>query len=567
MSRRHPPMPSIPRWLRWVSWGSVALAVVVLFGIWPLSGSDLLMHLTLGRWIVQHGSVPRVDEWSYVSAGQEFIAHSWLAELVFYRLEQAAGTVGFTLLQFGLISVALLCTLRVAQLLKAPWTATIVLAPVVLALMWARLEFRPQLFTTAFLAFELLLLISVHTGQRSWLWLWGLPPLFALWVNLHGGWPQGVAILAAIAVAVALRPRMSQIPRRPLLLVIGACLVALLCNPYGLRLVTFPVDTMQTTWIQDLVAGSEWQAPWFNAGWRTVGGGRLVPLQAVFYGYVALLVAVLAVMVRRWRTVDLVPLMVMALWLALGAYHLRTVSDMALLTGPLVAASCRSRAWQSRQWPLWAGSVGALALVVVALWGASHYRDWRWTRGEPICVEAAVARWGRPVRAFGRPELTDWLLYTLPGRVTVSHTFDYVTGRENLAALSAVWQGRASWQLWLDRYGVDVVLLNAGASRTVSRLTAMGWHIIHLEDRWVVLGRPGEAGEIPSYYFIKPWTNESVTPANAPAVLEEANRALAECPAGATFAWAYKAEALWLLGREAEALEAGANIPSKLIIR
>jgi hypothetical protein len=98
MSRRHPPMPPIPRWLRWVSWGSVALAVVALFGIWPLSGGDLLMHLTLGRWIVPHGAAPRVEKWSYVSARQEFIAHSWLAELVFYRLEQAAGTVGFTLL-------------------------------------------------------------------------------------------------------------------------------------------------------------------------------------------------------------------------------------------------------------------------------------------------------------------------------------------------------------------------------------------------------------------------------------------------------------------------------------
>jgi hypothetical protein len=54
---------------------------------------------------------------SFVSAGREFIAHSWGAELVFYGLEQAAGTLGFALLRLALIGTALWCALRVARLL------------------------------------------------------------------------------------------------------------------------------------------------------------------------------------------------------------------------------------------------------------------------------------------------------------------------------------------------------------------------------------------------------------------------------------------------------------------
>jgi hypothetical protein len=195
---------SLPRWQTLAAWLSLVCAVVVLFGLSPLAGSDLWMHLILGRWIWTHGWVPSTDPFSYITEGQPFIAHSWLAEVAFYLVEQSAGTVGFMLLRFALIILALTAALQTARLLKAPWPAVMLLAPFVLGLMWSRLEFRPQLFTSAFLAVELWLIVSVHTGQRSWRWLWALPPLYALWINLHPGWVQGMVLLVAITGALVL---------------------------------------------------------------------------------------------------------------------------------------------------------------------------------------------------------------------------------------------------------------------------------------------------------------------------------------------------------------------------
>jgi hypothetical protein len=57
-----------------------------------------------------------------------------------------------------------------------------------------------------------------------------------------------------------------------------------------------------------------------------------------------------------------------------------------------------------------------------------------------------------------------------------------------------------------------------------------------------------------------------VTPQNAAAVLKEATRALDTCPEAATFAWAYRAEALRLLGRYEESAEARRQVPQQLII-
>ena len=42
---------SLPRWQTTTAWLSLVCAVVALLGLSPLAGSDLWMHMTLGRWI------------------------------------------------------------------------------------------------------------------------------------------------------------------------------------------------------------------------------------------------------------------------------------------------------------------------------------------------------------------------------------------------------------------------------------------------------------------------------------------------------------------------------------
>jgi hypothetical protein len=236
--------------------------VPVLFGVWPLSGGDLIMHLTVGRWSWEHGRVPLTDSFSYVTEGQPFIAHSWLAELAFYLLERSGGTLAFMGLRFAAIALALWCAARTALALGAkPW-ALLTITPLVLMIVWGRLEFRPQLLTTALLSLQLWLVITVHLGQQSWRWLWLLPPLYVLWINWHGGWPQGLLMWLAITGAVAAmeyRARWlgSESPSH-----LRSWQLALLANPYGINLITFP-RTMEAGWIR---RGVEWQSPWVSHG-------------------------------------------------------------------------------------------------------------------------------------------------------------------------------------------------------------------------------------------------------------------------------------------------------------
>ena len=124
---------------------------------------------------------------------------------------------------------------------------------------------------------------------------------------------------------------------------------------------------------------------------------------------------------------------------------------------------------------------------------------------------------------------------------------------------------------FLARFPTDFIMLRhrglaAGVyQRLVHRL---GWVFVFESDQVFVLASPQQPALIAAegYRHILPWRYLPVTPTNAPAVLREADRALQACPAGARFAWAYRAEALRLLGRHEEAETARRKVPQQLWI-
>ena len=536
------------------------------------------MHLTVGRWIWAHGWVPSTDPFSYITEGQPFLAHSWLAEVVFYLVEQTAGTAGLMLLRFSLIGLALTAMLKTARLFKASWPAVMLLAPFVLGLMWSRLECRPQLFSSAFLAVTLWLIVSVHTGQRSWRWLWALPPLFAVWINLHAGWVQGVVLLVAIMVALGLMElrwrwlgcgATSQLPLWSMALVLVGCLLALFINPYGARLLYFPVE-MQAEWVRALTP--EWQSPWSLAGWRGVSGGAFVDMRPLFFGYAALVAGILCVTGWRWRTVDLVPLCLMALWLGLSLWHLRGVLDAVLITAPLVVASLPSE-WRARSWPLLVGSGLMIGLTAVGLWSAhAVWADpreggFRWNREEPVCVVTSIERLGLSGRFFSTR--ADILLWRFHPRVRVDYTWEYVAGPVLTAERQAARKGGpAELHAYFERYQVDVIVLNIGAGRCRPGIGG-AWVGARTSRRQLFYHGAAEigAGACRSTNSLGPgrmlrWT--------APMRLGSWQRRSKHCgtvPLTPPLPGAIRRRALRTLGRHQEALDAAVNIPQRFVIR
>ena len=126
---------------------------------------------------------------------------------------------------------------------------------------------RPHLFSFLFLVLFHYLL--EHWRRRGGRRLWLLPPLMLLWANLHGGFAAGFLLLGAYLVGTAAgmigagteacrtaRGRMAE-----LLGVAAACLAATLVNPYGWRLLLFPLKLVSDRYLMDHVTWMANAAP------------------------------------------------------------------------------------------------------------------------------------------------------------------------------------------------------------------------------------------------------------------------------------------------------------------
>ena len=206
--------------------------------------ADLWGHLTFGRDIVRTGSVQTTDTYSFTS-DQPWVNHEWLAEVTMwsaYRLAGAPGLVTLKLVLACLVALALLVSWR-PHAFPAMWRDGLLFAVAMSA--WPQLQFvRPQLFSLVLFAWLLVVLERVRTSGRL-RWLFGVPPMFAAWVNFHGGWIVGAVALLIFTLCALFDRTTSFRTKAGLAATTAAALVATLCNPYGTGMLAFLADTVR----------------------------------------------------------------------------------------------------------------------------------------------------------------------------------------------------------------------------------------------------------------------------------------------------------------------------------
>jgi len=454
----------------------VCASVLHAWGV-NTADEDLWNHVTWGRAMLADGAVLRIDRWSYTAAGAPFFDHEWLADVVFAALFDRAGSAGLVALKLVLGATTVVAMLGSAGTLArarglaggvhpATAAATLVLA---LASVGPGAAFRPQLFTMALLAVEWALLeradARMDAGRSPGWTLAAVPPLVALWANLHGGFLIGVALAGTFTVAALLRG-----PHRRLgvLAAALATVAAPLANPYGLSLYGYLLATLGmhgriTEWMPIVpwdashlrftllvVATAAAVLPWW---WRGRGSrGGLVDWRVAFLAVAALVAfrqrrhtvlfaiaaaPVLLVALETWRRAALArrpalrPRRRVAAAIAAGAIAVAGVQAVGV-AGPLAAAGGGIRI-PSDEFP-----TAAVTFL----------------RASGVAGNVAVPfEWGA------------YALYHLGDRIRV-----FIDGRFEAVYPPAViedWfrfaDGRRGWERLLDAYPTDVVVIERTA--------------------------------------------------------------------------------------------------------
>jgi hypothetical protein len=379
----------------------------------PAADGDIWWHLSAGREMVRTHAVPAVDTLSVSAAGRPWTDLHWLFQLLAYGVFRAGGLgllVAAKALAVGVGAALLLAAVeRGAQaragvppapgaMDAAPSAARLagpLLVPVLaLALLAVRplLLLRPVVLTLLFLSVYTWILERFRTGGRARA-LWWLPCLQVVWVNCQGLSPLGPALIACHLAGGWLgarlgRPELPAGAGRRLLPILGACLLAGLVTPYGLRGFLLPLALLGrvTPTAGNVFSGNvaENVPPWIL--------GRSAPGEVWHLSWFLLLLAASFVAGRRALVLGrcLVALVFAALALlanrnVLLFYWLASPVVAWNLTPPLAAAIERLRARAPALRRLPAGLHGAVVAAVAVLTVAA-------ARGEPSIAEPAPFR-------------------------------------------------------------------------------------------------------------------------------------------------------------------------------
>ena len=326
--------------------GSV-MSIVFLLALRPMTDPDIGWHLRNAEYLLHAHRMIRQDMYAFSTAGMPWINHEWLAEVPYYLGWRLWGANGLLLVMVTTLEAIFLGVFWLAWFhsrnLKAAWLVTSCAA------LFGTVSFGPRtlLFGWVALVSELLLLAR-HERSRSLVptgglvghrALWLLPPLFLVWINLHGSWLIGFVLLLCyggcglvqVQTGCIENTRWSSRELQYFGAVLLLCFGALFANPYGWRLVAYPFDLAFRQKL-NVATVQEWQ----SLDWHSARG-------EIFFAVLALSFAAQLLRKRTW------PLHHLA-FLCIGVYSAITYSRFlflaAILVLPLLA---RDIPWGTRQ--------------------------------------------------------------------------------------------------------------------------------------------------------------------------------------------------------------------------
>ncbi len=444
---------------------------------------DTALHTAIGNWVLDHGRVPVTDPFSFTHPHAPWLAVEWGTGVVFAALNHAVGLKGIVFL-CGLM-IAALITVMLRTMLAAGGDLLLSILVVLLASNALALHYhaRPHLFTLLFLAITAWI-ITVDRLHRT-RWIWFLPPLTVLWVNLHPGFVFLFAYLGVLVAGSAAEWWLgngSRASTTRYAVLTAVCGAASFINPFGWNLHVDIFSDFQAKGMTDLI--QEFQAPAF----------RTAP-QLYFMVFLFAGLALCGLFIRQKRIVE--PLLILGLGYA-SLTSVRHSTVFVVLVAPIIVAelSVYWRAWQERQPRTSAAraldtlstekrpafsrnSVWLLAgLAAIFLWSPAEQWPADFDKDMfPVEIAAEHPELATK-RLFTTEQWADYLLLRNYPRQTVFYDDRSFYGEQMFRTVQNLLNGSAGWQKALDQYGADLVLLPPNSALTARLRESPAWTVV-----------------------------------------------------------------------------------------
>jgi hypothetical protein len=485
------------------------LLVVATIALSSLTVFDFWWYLASGQRILATRSVPTTDPFSYTAEGRPWINYMWATQVLFTLLWERWGRLAL----IGLKTATVVATFGVVlATMRARGVHPLMASAITLLAAWTGAEFwhaRPQTFTYLFVAILLWLLRAGWEHRLLGLAL--VPPLVALWVNLHAGFVMAFVVIGTVGLGTAL-PLLLDLERRGAgwrvvaltgLLGISAGAASLL-NPFGVRAILFPLEVVRST--PFMTSTIEWFPPNFHHGsFRPLELMLLLLFPAFAWGR------------GQLRVADVGLVLVLA---HLGLTSVRHVPLFAIVAAPPLAAALQEVLAKTRRID-WAGirdglrrrmpslapaltapSAPIVAGAVLLLTAVSaHWAGMAQVPTNPLRLDLNEGRYPEQTMAFIRENQLPrqlfsvyawggyelWRLYPEYRMFMDGRT--HVYGPDVLKDFLDVVNVSPRWQGVLDRWQVQTILALRPSPLSETLRVQGGWRSVFTEREAVVFVR------------------------------------------------------------------------------
>jgi hypothetical protein len=492
--------------------GAVGIVLfIVLLSVFQPADPDYFWHLKTGEYIVAHHALPGGDVFSFTRAGQPWVLHEWLFEVLLYGVFAVSGERGVVTVTVALALAAVALVYGAARRIAGSAAAAWIPAAPGLVVMAGCMAPRPQMLTYLLFALYLWVLLGFkYAGRTRGLFL--LPPLMVVWVNAHAAFAIGIAMVLLFAACewlvwatAPIRNQENEPGHRQRLLrlsfVAGLVVLASLVNPGLFERWAYPFQVLGMS-VNALI--QEWQSPDFHS---------LVP--KAYLGLVLLFPMAWVYARRKPDLTEAVLPLVFAVNGCISARHMPLAVlvlvpsiALALASGPLAATAAWTRSLGPVRWYLAQRGAGKelgkrefvvnwvlAAAVALCLppWLRSQHPDR--AAAERSGVEARGAADFLAAHGVGSKLFNDYgdggyLIYRLAPRfkVAVDGRAD-VYGDRFIDDYLQVYGGAADWKAKFDRLAVDLAVLPLDAPIRQLLLADAGFREIYRDKHRSVLQR------------------------------------------------------------------------------
>lgn len=461
--------------------------------------TDTWWHLRSGQYIVENGAVPTTDPFSHTKTGQPWIDHGWLAQLFWYGLFALGGWPGLSLGLAALVTLTFGLVWQVTPGNLYIRAFTMVLGAITSAVIWVA---RPQM--VSFLLAGLMLFLLEKYKREGRRWVYALPLVMLLWVNIHGGYAIGFMLLGVYVVGETFN-RLTGHDDDPvlswrqigLLLLLGLIAFAVVViNPHGWQMWLYPFRTVGIGALRDFI--QEWRSPDFHL--------------SLTWAFLAMLLLSLTVLGRSARRADWTDLAMLGLWTFWSLFAARNIGLYGLLAIPALAryadaawgqylpvssASLRRQSTRLNWVLLSLVVVAALVKMGVALNPQEAIKGEQ--EGLPAKAVEFIQQKRPPGPLFNSYNWGGYLIYKLWPDYPV-----YIDGRTDLyddafiRRYLAVAAGDETWPQSLDEDGINLVLIESNSSLARLLRHDSAWTELYHDDMASVFCRASAADQPPA---------------------------------------------------------------------